>query len=235
MVTKSIIYYTDNRLDETIQRICIEELIQTAEKVPIWFILQKPLPWLHNIKPDANCVIVGEQEKRQHINLYRQILVGLSYCHTDYVFMAEHDVIYPQDYFHYEEACNGFNYGMHRLLLDNEGWWQWRRPSMSQLYCKMELLRAYLHRRIWRLKYLGYTNDILYSATEPGVTQEEGNEEVYFNRAISAPILDTQHGNNFYRRTSHQKSQDKKEYWGEYYVWQKKLFVGKGEIACQPI
>jgi len=88
--TAGIIYYTDNRLDEKIMLACQKNLLKQG--IPITSCSLKPINFGKNI------VFNGE---RSPLTMFKQILTALENIDTDYVFMAEHDVLYSSSHFHF--------------------------------------------------------------------------------------------------------------------------------------
>lgn len=88
----TILYYSSNREPAAFEQYIIEHLHKTnTTKCPIVSVTHAPLDLGTNI-----CVgecTVGEESRLQ------QIWIGLQYCRTPYVVMAESDFIYPPEYF----------------------------------------------------------------------------------------------------------------------------------------
>jgi glycosyltransferase involved in cell wall biosynthesis len=85
---KSIIYYTDNQLDEQIAVKCREQLLKSG--LPIVSASLKPLDFGKNIVIEA---------ERGYLTMFRQILAALEASDSDYVFFCEHDVLYHPSHF----------------------------------------------------------------------------------------------------------------------------------------
>lgn len=86
--SKSILYYTDNRLDETIMRVCQKQLLRAS--LPI-------------ISVSLNLLLFGENHiikgERGSLTMFRQILAGLEASKADVIFFAEHDCLMPKEHF----------------------------------------------------------------------------------------------------------------------------------------
>jgi hypothetical protein len=87
-VTKGILYYTDNRLDEKIMKRC-QDSIKKAN-LPITSVSLEPIDFGDNI-------VV--HKKRGLRTMTEQIITGLESMTTDIVFMCEHDVLYHPSHF----------------------------------------------------------------------------------------------------------------------------------------
>lgn len=89
----TIIYYTDNSLDEKIASLCRDHLIVAAQGKPIISISQKPIKLGENI-------CIGEIG-RSHLSMYSQILAGVEKAQTKYVALVEHDCLYSPEHFNW--------------------------------------------------------------------------------------------------------------------------------------
>lgn len=88
--TVGLIYYTDNRLDEKLMKICQEQLKKTAGDKKIVSVSLKPIDFGENI------VLPLE---RGYLTMFKQILTALEARDTDVVFFCEHDVLYHPSHF----------------------------------------------------------------------------------------------------------------------------------------
>jgi hypothetical protein len=92
----TVVYYTSNYLD-THNPYFLEntkkQLLLAIGDLPLITVSQKPIAFGQNI-------CIGDVG-RSHLNLYRQILEGARAAKTKYVAMAEDDVLYSFDHFHY--------------------------------------------------------------------------------------------------------------------------------------
>lgn len=88
---KQILYYTDNRLDDRLFKLCQDKLLESG--LPIVSVSLEPIDFGDNIVFDG---------KRSYLTLFRQILAGLIYSKGGQIFMCEHDVLYHPSYFEYD-------------------------------------------------------------------------------------------------------------------------------------
>lgn len=138
-----ILYLTDNSLDPQVAGLCQRVLMREAGEIPIVSVSQKPLDFGRN-------VCVGEIG-RSWASLYRQIIAGLEVIDSDWVAIAEHDVLYtfehltyrPDDpsVFYYNHNCwlvvgPGSN---HPELFGMYSYWP-QRYALSQLIAPHKLL-----------------------------------------------------------------------------------------------
>lgn len=89
-VSKGIVYYTDNELDETIMRACQENLKRASGGHRILSVSLKPMSFGDNITLPL---------KRGPLTMFKQILKGLEALDTDIVFFCEHDILYHPSHF----------------------------------------------------------------------------------------------------------------------------------------
>ena len=117
-MTKGIIYYTDNCLNERFAQGFRNRLVKAAPDIPIVSVSRKPINFGHNI-------CVGEIGRSLHI-MWKEVLTALMYSKADIIYVIEHDVLYNVSHFEFEpEDENCFYY--------NENVWLVR-PEMAG-YC----------------------------------------------------------------------------------------------------
>lgn len=160
----TIIYYTCNYLD-TKNPYFLEntrkQLLKATEGLPIISVSQLPITFGKNI-----CVgNIG----RSHLNIYRQILTGCKAATTEWVAMAEDDILYSQQHFHFkywvkDEFLHGdyFLYDMSKLSI-----FTWSKPPIfsfrtkrkvvNQLIAPRKMLIEALEERFARLEVLRKT------------------------------------------------------------------------------
>ncbi len=88
-MSKSIIYYTDNRIGEPIIPICQKYI--AASGLPIVSCSLRPIEFGQNI--------VLEGRVRSYPTMVAQIITALEASTSDYVFFCEHDVLYHKSHF----------------------------------------------------------------------------------------------------------------------------------------
>ena len=89
-MTKSIIYYTDNEIQEPIRSLVRFNILKS--KLPIVSVSLKPIDFGHNI------VFEG---KRGYTTYISQIRTALEVATEDYIFFCEHDVLYDPSHFYF--------------------------------------------------------------------------------------------------------------------------------------
>lgn len=153
VLDKSIIYYTDNRLDEKIFNAVQKRLL--AVGLPIVSCSLKPINYGTNIVLNLKPGI---------ITMYRQILAALEASETDTIFFCEHDVLYHPSHFDFEPPRTDMFYY-------NVNVWRWKYPndfaityenivSQSNLCANRNLAIGHYKKRLetienngWRLSY----------------------------------------------------------------------------------
>ena len=87
-----VLYYTDNDLDGDIMEKCQKQIKKSIGTHRIVSVSLKPLDFGDNIRLS---------EKPGYLTMFRQILAGLKELDTDYVFFAEHDILYHNSHFYF--------------------------------------------------------------------------------------------------------------------------------------
>lgn len=116
--TKGVLYYTDNRIDETIMRACQTQIKWGIVNVPLVSVSLKPIDFGYNITLQA---------ERGYLTMFKQILAGLQALNTDIVFFCEHDVLYHPLHFDFVPSRR-------RLIYYNTNVWRVRYPDGHALY-----------------------------------------------------------------------------------------------------
>jgi hypothetical protein len=90
---RSIVYYTDSKLDKDLDTAVRTQLLIAAGDIPIISVSQKPLNFGKNI-------CVGEKPA-SYRSIYEQVLVGLEAAEGRIVNLCEHDVFYDSSHFEF--------------------------------------------------------------------------------------------------------------------------------------
>lgn len=160
----TVIYYTSNWLDEK-NPYFIEntkkQLIKATTnpnngaKLPIIIVSQKPTMFGDN----STNIVVGDIG-RSHLNIYKQILIGAKQAKTEYVAMAEDDILYTFAHFHNHLPKRD------RLAFDMSRWsiFTWSRPPVfsyrknraviHEMIAKRDVVIEALEERFARLEEL---------------------------------------------------------------------------------
>ena len=87
----TIVYYTANVIPESFGKKVRDQLLKSANGIPIISVSQKPIELGKNI-------CVGDIG-RSTLNIYRQALIGAKEAKTKYIAMAEDDALYSPSHF----------------------------------------------------------------------------------------------------------------------------------------
>jgi len=88
VITKGIIYYTDNALNMKLANMCRKQLLKAG--LPIVSASLKPMSFGKNI---------WIKEKRGYLTMFKQQLAALEASDADVIFFCEHDCLYPKEHF----------------------------------------------------------------------------------------------------------------------------------------
>ena len=163
---KSIIYYTDNRLDHPMFPLVQSHL--RAVGLPIISASLKPISF------GENEVIDG---KRGYPTMIKQIISCLERSTTKYVFFCEHDVLYHPSHFDFTPPRDDIFYY-------NENVWRWfytektairydRMIPLSSLCANRELTLNHYKMRAKKIKEMGWDKN---NRGEPGWARTMGYE-----------------------------------------------------------
>jgi hypothetical protein len=224
---RTIIYFTDNSLDEKLAEVCRKQLLKSADGIPIISVSQKPLDFGKNI-------CVGDIG-RSHLSLFKQLTTGIMYATTPVVVIAEHDCLYTPEHIKWGlPALDVFYYNNNQWFAQYGGdrnglYTHMRRRVLSQLLVGRDIARRALMERIELLE-AGYTLiKGAAGACEPGCLDDQaflapankdlGKDIMKWKAerfSTKLPNLDIRHGKNF---SGGRKGKDgcyTLPYWGEF-------------------
>lgn len=242
MAEKTIIYLTDNSLDEALAARVREILVREARGIPIVSVSQKPVDLGLN-------VCVGEIG-RNWVSLYSQLIAGIDASGSEYVGICEHDCLYTHehlswipprdDVFFYNANCWLVQWGgNHPELNGMYSYWP-RRLALSQLVCDAALLRESVTERLELLKDGSTITREFLGCGEPGVVSERAlrtardaarsGKPIQIQRYLNdylrkytsesfetqSPNLDIRHGTNFTGPKRGKKRCYELPYWGRF-------------------
>lgn len=202
MAEKTIIYLTDNSLDEALAAKVREILVREARGIPIVSVSQKPVDLGLN-------VCVGEIG-RNWVSLYSQLIAGIDACDTPYVGVAEHDCLYSHehlawipprgDVFYYNSNCWLVQWGgNHPELNGMYSYWP-KRLALSQLVCDRQLLRASITERLELLEDGSSITREFLGCGEPGVVSERAMKKARDAALSGKPIQLQRYLNDYLRK-----------------------------------
>jgi len=172
---QTILYITDNSLDDSIMLPCQKILLREAGDIRIVSVSQKPIAFGDNI-------CVGEIG-RSWMSLYKGLLAGLAEIGSGTVVIAEHDCLYTHEHLSYQPEFTGaFYYNANHWLVnwhsnhpEMEGMYSYwsKRTALSQLVCDVSLLRESTE-EVMELLNLGLKVEKgIHWYGEPGVVSEQ--------------------------------------------------------------
>lgn len=206
-MTNTIVFITDNTLDEEIASLCRRILVREAKSLPIISVSQKPVELGTNI-------CVGDIG-RNWISLYKQLLTGVEAALTDWIVVAEHDVIYSHQHLSYSpDDASVFHYNHNAWLVQWPGtgpnpiFWNmysyWpKRLALSQLICHKGLLKECLEERLYILEHGGKFDRLFLGCGEPGVVSERALEKARKAAASGKPIQLQRYLKEYLRKYAH--------------------------------
>lgn len=134
----TVIYYTANWLD-THNPYFLEntkkQLLVAIGDLPLISVSHRPIAFGKNI-------CVGDIG-RSHLNIYRQILIGSKAAKTEYVAMAEDDILYSYEHFHnYVPEKDRFAYDMNKWSI-----FTWTKPPLFTFRTKRKVVNSLIAKR----------------------------------------------------------------------------------------
>lgn len=110
MLTKGLVYYTDNRCEERIVDICRNRLQIICDGWEVVSVSHYPIDFGRNIVMPLT---------RRSASIYMQILAGLKAISSDIIFLIEHDVLYHPSHFYFVPPENNvIYYNLNRWAVD---------------------------------------------------------------------------------------------------------------------
>ena len=206
---KSILYYTENRLDPIIMNTVQNQILKSG--LPITSVSLKPMDFGDNYVVDL---------EPGAVTMTRQILIGLEQSKADVVFLTEHDVLYHQSHYDFTPPRNDtyyFNTNVWRWWYLNDHFITYDNlVSLSGLCANRELLLNHYQKRLEMIEENGWGNgrDPDWARTighAPGKSRKSGGilDEKVSQWRSEYPNIDIRHGktatgakvrlNNFYR------------------------------------
>lgn len=200
MMTKGIIYYTDNRLAEPIFSICQKYIL--ASNLPIISVSLK------SINFGQNKVVKGNPG---YPTIVKQITLALKTSRANFVFFCEHDVLYPLSHFDFTPPKDN-------LFYYNANVWRWQYPanlaitydrliSLSGLCVNREFALNHYQARLKKIKENNLEKDTrrepLWARRwgyEPGTKKRRRggfSDDDFETWASKQPIVDIRHGRTF--------------------------------------
>lgn len=187
--SKSIVYYTDNRLIPLIMSACQKQLTKVFSGGEIISVSLKPVDFGRNI------VLPLE---RGYLTLFEQILAGLEASTADIVFFSEHDVLYAPGYLDFTPPDPNviyYNLNIWQIRSTDGHLVYWDAKRTSQLCAYRKTLVEHYRKRVERVKRDGFSRRIGF---EPGSHHRpERIDDLRSDIWVAKyPNLDIKHGQN---------------------------------------
>ena len=233
---KTIIYLTDNVLDEKINTLCRRNILESIGGLPLISVSHKPIDFGTNI-----CVGVI---KRSSLTINLQMMKALERVETEFIAIAEHDCLYTKEHFEFTPPDNNFWYNENVWVLQSIANQQYGgmfstfkdRKANSQLICNtQEMIKATQDRidmmsdPAWLERYptgrIGEAGAIKYKhamrlAIGKSIEHVREKLKVYItkyegkNWNTKIPNIDIRHDNNYTKNRRGMKRRYKLPYWG---------------------
>jgi len=227
----TIIYYTDNSLDDKIFKKCQDQLLLAAGSIPIVSVSQRPIELGKNI-------CVGDIGRSYH-SYYTQILEGLKNCNSENVATVEHDCLYSAEHFEFippQKDIFYYNINVWFVNCIDGKYSYYSRKAQSQLICNRQILIKAIEEKLLQTE-TGYPSEgrAKYKC-EPGVCDHRiefieekkkwcNNYKIQYEQfraeifKTEIPNIDIRHKSNFSIPGSYKKSNKftfTLPYWGKF-------------------
>jgi hypothetical protein len=183
----SVVYYSDLRNPESIRTYCLNNLRELVTKLGGEFI--------SSIKTDGS---------PSHERLYTQILEGIEQAESDRIFLAEDDVLYPEDHFTRPPKISTFGYNKNVWHISKQGYFDndWTGSFLSACFGNKSALQEVITKKLKEAK----SGKLIHAEPEQA-------ECIWRTRN---PILDIRHGENFTGMRNSNQLVDYLPYWGNH-------------------
>lgn len=193
-ISKGIIYYTDNQLDEAIARPVRERLIQISRDrgLPITTAALK-----HRLDWGAVNKVLPSLKRGPHA-MFKQILCALEHSHADVIFFCEHDVLYAPGHFDFtppDPAKVYYNLSLWQVRYPDGHAVYWDAKRVSQLCGYRDVLIAHYRKRLALVEKNGYSMAMGYEPGSHNRAERVDNLQSDVWRS-ELPNLDIKHGGN---------------------------------------
>lgn len=187
--TKGVVYYTDNRLDETIMQACQNQLQHSLNGHRLVSVSLKPLDFGDNIALNL---------ERGYLTMFKQILAGLEACEADVVFLCEHDVLYHPSHFDFippDRTKVYYNTNVWHLRASDGHAVHYTAKRTSQLCAYRDVLLEHYRKRVALVEQSGFSRKMGF---EPGShNRAERVDDLKSDVWTSEyPNVDIKHGQN---------------------------------------
>lgn len=197
VVSKGIVYYTDNRIPQTIEKPIQDHLLKArANGVSqiVSIALKKATTFgdLNLAMPDF---------ERGFLTMFKQILIGIENCDSDIIFLAEHDCAYHPSHFKFSPPKDDiyyYNENVYQINSQTGKTVYFRAKRASQLCGYREHLLRHYRKRVELVEKNGFTMKMGF---EPGTHRRDARVDDYKSDSWRSefPNIDIKHGKNLTR------------------------------------
>lgn len=183
----SIVYYTDNRLDERVSTAVQSQL--NSINAEIISVSLKPICFGKNIVLNY---------ERGYLTMFRQILAGIEASQSEIIFFAEHDVLYSPSHFEFrppDRTKIWYNLNVWQLRSTDGHLVYWDAKRTSQLCAYRDVLLEHYRKRVERVEKDGFSRRIGFEpASHHRPERIDDLESDTWKSAF--PNVDIKHGQN---------------------------------------
>lgn len=188
-ITKGVIYYTDNRLDQKIMNAVQKQILQTIPSNRIVSSSLDPMAFGRNVHIKMD---------RGNLAMFKQILAALEKSTSDVIFFCEHDVLYHPSHFDFtppEKDRFYYNENVWKIDPASGKALHYRCRQTSGLVAYRKVLIEHYKERVRRVEAEGFSMKMGY---EPGTHNrpervDDRTSESFFSES---PNVDIRHGKN---------------------------------------
>lgn len=157
-ISKGMIYYTDNQINEKIKKPVITQLIQIGIDNNISIVTSS----LKNKLGFGVDNIFFPSMKRGYESMFRQILSALEHSNSDIIFFTEHDILYHPSHFEFiPEKLDTFYYNQNVWFVRSDGFaLHYDVNQLSGLCVYKETAITHFKERIERIKKEGFSRNM---------------------------------------------------------------------------
>lgn len=185
----TLLYYTSNKIDNTVATNVREHLLKiNNNKYPIISVSQKPIDFGENI-------CVGEIGVSSY-NLYKQILIGAQNVKTKYIACCEDDALYTMEHFSFRPPDEKtFLYNINMWFAEDIQFWHKNETGMLTCICPTSYLIETLEARFKKFpsQIQGKDKEVYRYFQEPGKFDRNfgipNANFAYFETKIPIPVF----------------------------------------------
>lgn len=183
-VTKGAVYYTDNKLDNSIMEQC-----QKSITIPVVSVSLK------SIKFGKNIVL---NKERGYLTMFMQILAGLEASISEVIFLTEHDVLYHKSHFDFipiQKDVFYYNTNVWKLDYKTGKALHYDCQQTSGLCAHRSLLLQHYRKRVDMVKQHGFSRKMGFEPGTHGRGERVDDFKAESWKSVS-PNIDIRHENN---------------------------------------